>query len=80
MSILPPYHLRHITRLRQTEKIPSDWPCDVKERWYPLFRLLKSSYFTELDVARLIAFKAGVIERGQVGLNGLYHGLVNGNK
>jgi hypothetical protein len=42
------------------EPVPSDWPVDVKMRWYPLFRLLKSPYFTEIEIGRLIRLKSVV--------------------
>ena len=40
------------------EPPPSDWPSDkMRMRWYPLFRLLHSPYFTETERGCLIQVK-----------------------
>lgn len=76
MSVFPPYQLRHITRIRKPGIIRSDWPAEVEERWWPLYRLLRLSgaYFTDYEVGRLIELKAGLSvggndSSGEVGLD-----------
>lgn len=57
MPALPAFHLRRLARYQKQQ--PSDWPGsgEMRERWYPLWWLMRSPVFSEMQVARLVALK-----------------------